>query len=583
MTQKRSKAPAQKGRKATSHTTPHRTRSAETPERELVFLPLGGVGEIGMNLSAYGFGPPERKDWLLVDCGVSFAGADLPGIDLVMPDVGFIAEEHRRIRGLVITHAHEDHIGAVVDLWPRLRCPVYATPFAAAMLETKRLNEAGAPKIPLHIVKAGGRLPLAPFDVELIAVAHSIPEATALAIRTPLGTVLHTGDWKIDPTPIIGDRTDEARLTAIGDEGVLAMIGDSTNAIRDGQSPSERDVAAELKAIISEAPHRVAVTTFASNVARIRAVAEAAMACDRQVVLVGRAMERVVGIAREQGMLDGIPPFVSIDTYGYLPRDKVVALLTGSQGEPRAALARVAGDEHPEVSLSAGDQVIFSSRTIPGNEKAVGGIVNGLVRQGIAVITDRDRLVHVSGHPRRGELEQMYRWVRPRIAIPVHGEPYHLNEHAALARRMGVGEVLLASDGEMIRLAPGEPHVVDVVPLSRVLKDGSLLISEDDRTVPERRKLGFAGVVSVAIALDERGHIAGDVELETAGVPEVEVDGQPLLDRLADVVMDTVEGLPKARRRDPEAVRESITKAVRGTLSSAWGKKPLCHVMVVQV
>lgn len=552
-------------------------------EIELVFAPLGGVGEIGMNLSAYGYGTAHKKDWLLVDCGVSFAGPDLPGIDLVMPDVSFLEKERRRIKGLVITHAHEDHIGAVADLWPRLQCAVYATPFAAAMLEAKRLSEANAPKVPMHIVKVGGRIPLGPFEVEPIAVAHSIPEATALAIRTPLGLVLHTGDWKIDPTPVLGDKTDEARLKALGDEGVLAIIGDSTNAIRDGQSPSERDVAAELTTIIREAKGRVCVTTFASNVARVRAVAEAAMATDRQVVLVGRALHRVAGIAREQGMLDGIPAFVGVDAYGYLPRDKVVAILTGSQGEPRAALAKIAMDDHPDVTLTAGDTVIFSSRTIPGNEKEVGAIVNALIKQGVEVITDRDRLVHVSGHPRRAELEKMYEWTRPRIAIPVHGEPLHLSHHAALAKRMGVKEVLLATDGDVIRLAPGEPDVVDAIPAARMLKDGVLLVPDADRCVPERRKLGFAGVVSCAIALDERGHLVGDIELDCAGVPEIEVDGETLMDRVADAIMETIESLPKARRRDPEAVRESVEKTIRGALNRVWGKKPLCHVLVLTV
>ena len=549
---------------------------------ELVFVPLGGVGEIGMNLSLYGYGP-MKKDWLAVDCGVAFAGPELPGVDLIMPDTRFIEAQRKHLKGLVITHAHEDHIGAIADLWPRLQCPVYATPFAAAMLEAKRFAEPGAPKVPVHVVRPGERIKLDPFEVEMVAVAHSIPESTSLAIRTPLGTVIHTGDWKIDPEPVLGDRTDAARFKAIGDEGVLALIGDSTNAVRDGTSPSETDVAAELAKIIGAAEGRVAVTTFASNVARIRSVAQAALACDRQVVLVGRAMERVVTIAREQGMLDGLPPFVGAESYGYLPRDKVVAILTGSQGEPRAALARVANDEHPEVTLTSGDTVIFSSRTIPGNEKAVGAIVNGLVKQGMKIITDRDGLVHVSGHPRRGELEQMYGWVRPAIAIPVHGEALHLADHAALARRMGVKEVLLASDGDVIRLAPGTPDVVDAIPAARLFKDGMLLVEEAARVVPERRKLGFAGIVSVAFALDDKGHLVGDIELDMAGIPETDLSGEDLGDVVADAILDCIETLPKARRRDPEAVRESVVRTIRSTLNGRWGKKPMCHVLVITV
>lgn len=551
---------------------------------ELVFAPLGGVGEIGMNFSLYGYGTPAKKDWIAVDCGVAFAGPELPGIDLVMADPGFIAGERRNLRALIITHAHEDHIGAVADLWPRLRCPVYLTSFAAAMLEAKRLQEAGAPDIPIHIIAPGTPVQAGPFAFEFVAVAHSIPESNAVAIRTPLGTVLHTGDWKIDPTPVLGDRTDEARLRALGDEGVLAMIGDSTNAIRDGVSPSEREVAGELERIIRAAKGRVAVTTFASNAGRIRSVAEAAMRCDRQVVLVGRAMERVMTIAREQGMLDGIPPFVGVESFGYLPRDKVVACLTGSQGEPRAALARIANDDHPEVTLTPGDTVVFSSRTIPGNEKAVGAIINGLVKQGVEVITDRERpLVHVSGHPRRGEIEQMYQWVRPAIAVPVHGEALHLAAHAELAKRMGVQEVVLASDGDVIRLAPGEPDVVDALPAARLLKDGLLLIPEGLRVVPERRRLSFAGIVSVAIAMDDRGQIVGDIQMDMAGIPEADAGGESLADLIEETVIDCVEGLPKARRRDPDAVSESVTRAIRGTVNGRWGKKPMCHVLVVTV
>ena len=384
--------------------------------RELVFAPLGGIGEIGMNLSIYGVGDGGRRQWLIVDCGVSFASEEhLPGIDLILPDIRYLIAERRNIVGLVLTHGHEDHMGALIDLWPRLKVPLYATPFTAALFEARRLSEPGAPQIPVNVVPLGGRLTLGPFDVEFINVAHSIPESNALAIRTPAGTVLHTGDWKIDPTPLIGAPTDQAKLTALGEEGVLALIGDSTNAVRDGRSPSESDVARTLAELIRTAPARVAVTTFASHVGRIRAVADAARAAGREVILVGRAMERVAQVARETGYLDGVADFRGVETYGYLPPDKVLALCTGSQGEPRAALARIAEDEHPEVTLARGDRVIFSSRAIPGNEKAVARVINGLVTQGVEVITDRDHLVHVSGHPRRAELLDMIGWVKPRI------------------------------------------------------------------------------------------------------------------------------------------------------------------------
>src|SRR6476661_845471 len=349
------------------------------PSDELVFAPLGGVGEIGMNLAIYGFGDERHRRWIAVDFGVAFADDALPGIDLIMPDIRYLTEERRNLLGLVLTHAHEDHFGALLDLWPRLN-------------------------IPVNVVPLGGRFSLGPFDIELVSMAHSIPESNGLIIRTPVGAVLHTGDWKIDPTPVIGPPTDEAKLRALGNEGCLALIGDSTNAFREGRSPSEADVAKCLAELIRSAPARVAVTTFASNVARLRVVAEAAAACDREVVLVGRAMERISQVAHETGYLDGIRDFRSVDIYGHLPPDKVLALCTGSQGEPRAALSRIAQDDHPEVAFSRGDRVIFSSRAIPGNEKAVMRVINGLVSQGIEVITDRTHLVHVSGHPRMSEL-----------------------------------------------------------------------------------------------------------------------------------------------------------------------------------
>src|SRR5262245_43425133 len=356
---------------------------------ELVFAPLGGAGEIGMNLALYGLGDERQRKWIAVDLGVAFAGDDLPGVDLILPDVRFLIEERRNVLGIVLTHAHEDHFGALLDLWPRRRLPIYATPFTAALLEAKRQGEPGAPDVPVNVVALDSRFRLGPFDIEYVSMAHSIPESNGLIIRTALGAVLHTGDWKIDPTPVIGPPTDEAKLRALGSTGCLALVGDSTNAPREGRSPSETDVAKSLTELITSAPARVAVTTFASNVARIRAVAEAAAACGREVVLVGRAMERIAQVARETSYLDGIMDFRPVEAYGYLPPDRVVALCTGSQGEPRAALARIAEDDHPEVTFSRGDRVIFSSRAIPGNEKAVTRVINGLIAQGIEGITDR--------------------------------------------------------------------------------------------------------------------------------------------------------------------------------------------------
>jgi ribonuclease J len=551
---------------------------------ELVFAPLGGIGEIGMNLSIYGVGDGRRRQWLIVDCGVSFAAEEhLPGIDLILPDISYLIEQRRNIVGLVLTHAHEDHMGALMDLWPKLNVPLFATPFAAALFEARRLSEPGAPQIPVNIAPLNGRVVLGPFTIDFINVAHSIPESNALAIRTSLGTVLHTGDWKIDATPLIGAPTDQARLTALGDEGVLALVGDSTNAVREGRSPSEADVAKTLAELIRTAPARVAVTTFASHVGRLRAVADAARLAEREVVVVGRAMDRVVQVARETGYLDGVQDFRAVESYGYLPPDKVLALCTGSQGEPRAALARIAQDEHPEVTLTRGDRVIFSARTIPGNEKAVARVINGLVTQGVEVITDRTHLVHVSGHPRRAELLDMISWVRPKILIPAHGEALHLAEHAKLAREAGVPQVLVCRNGDLVRVAPGPAEIVDEIPSGRIYKDGALLIDAQAPTVAARRRLSFAGVVTVALALTDKGMLVADPEIELIGIPDADAAGRAMADIARDAVEEAFETLPKPRRRDPNEVAEAVRRAVRGAIAERWNKKPICHVHVLSV
>ena len=551
---------------------------------ELSFAPLGGVGEIGMNLSIYGLGNRHRRAWLAVDLGVSFGDEEhLPGIDLIMPDISFLERERKNLVGLVLTHAHEDHFGAIIDLWPKLRCAVYATKFSAALFEAKCEAEREPPKIPVTVVPSGGRVDIGPFNIEFIPVAHSIPESHALAIHTDIGTVLHTGDWKIDPTPLIGAPTNERRLRELGEAGVLALVGDSTNAVRGGRSPSETEVAKTIVELVKAARGRVAVTTFASNVARVKAVADAAKAADREIVIVGRAMERVVQVARETGYLDGVQNFRGPDLYGHLPPDKVLALCTGSQGEPRAALARIANDDHPQVSLNRGDCVIFSSRAIPGNEKAVGAIINGLVMQGVEVITDRTHLVHVSGHPRRDELRDIIAWTRPQILIPVHGEALHLAEHARLARAAGVPRVLTCRNGDLVKLGPGDPGIIDELPAGRLYKDGTILEDAKSRAVIERRRMGFAGCVFVAIAMTEKGELADDPEVDLVGVPEKNGIGEELDDIVFDVVVSTVEGLPRARRRDPDALAESVRRAVRSALNQQWGKKPLCLVHVLEV
>ena len=551
--------------------------------QELVFAPLGGVGEIGMNLSIYGYGPQNKRQWLAVDVGVSFAAEEhLPGVDLILPDIRFLVEERKNLAGIVITHAHEDHFGALLELWPRLKVPVYATPFTAALIEAKRRGEPGAPEIPVTVIPVGGRFTVGAFDVELVTMTHSIPEANALILRTPAGTVPHTGDWKIDPTPILGDPTDEAKLRALGQEGCLALIGDSTNSVREGRSPSEADVAKTLTELIKGAKGRVAVTTFASNVGRLRSVAEAARAAEREVIVVGRAMDRVSLIARELGLFGNLPDFRPMEAYGYLPPNKVVALCTGSQGEPRAALSRIAEDQHPEVTLSRGDTVIYSARMIPGNEKAVGRVLNGLIEQGVEVVTDRTHLVHVSGHPRRAEVEELISWVKPQILIPAHGEALHLSEHAKIARKMGVPEVIQCRNGDLVRLAP-KAGLIDEVPAGRIYKDGRLLVDAQQRTVADRRRLSFAGSVSVALALTEKGELADDPSYDLLGIPDRDRDGGFMHEVVHDAVLETFESLPRGKRRDPDAVAEAVRRAVRAAVNDRWGKKPMCHVHVLEV
>ncbi|KQT82741.1 MBL fold metallo-hydrolase [Aurantimonas sp. Leaf443] len=549
---------------------------------ELVFVPLGGIGEIGMNLALYGYGPATNREWIAVDCGVSFAGPDFPGVDLVFPDIRFIEEHRDALKAIVVTHAHEDHYGALLDLWPRLKVPVYTTPFTAALLQAKREGEPGAPKLPITLFNAGDRFKIGPFEIEAVNVTHSIPEPVALAIRTPAGTVMHTGDWKIDATPAMGAPTDEARLRAIGDEGVLALICDSTNAMREGESPSESEVSASLADIIRGAKGRVAVTTFSSNVGRIRSIAEAARDAGRQVLLMGRSMRRVVDVATELEMLGDLPPFVGEQDFGYIPREKAVIVLTGSQGEARAALARLSRDEHPTVALSKGDLVIFSSRSIPGNEKAILDIKNALVDRGIEVLEDNSKLVHVSGHPRRSELRRMYEWVRPTIAVPAHGEAAHLEAHAELARSLQVPQVVSLRNGRMLRLAPGRAEVIDEVPVGRLYKDGALIGSAEDMGINDRRRLSFVGHVSVLVELSAKLELREDPDIVPLGLPELDKGGESIDDLLIDAAAGAVESIPRGRRKDFETVREAVRRSVRNAAYAAWGKKPIVTVFVTQ-
>lgn len=554
---------------------------------ELCFVPLGGVGEIGMNLALYGYGPRKNRSWLMVDCGVTFPGPNLPGVDLVLPDIGFIAAARDTLAGIVITHAHEDHYGALLALYPRLSpdgaLPVHMTPFGAGMLEAKAQGEPGAPKIPITLFDGGSRFDVGPFSVEAISVTHSIPEPTSLAIRTPAGLVLHTGDWKHDVDPALGPLTDETRFRQLGDEGVLALICDSTNAMRDGESPSEKQVSEGLADVIAKAKGRVAITTFSSNVGRIKSIAMAAQKVGRRTLLLGRSMKRVVDVATELGYMDGIEPFLGEEEFGYLPREEVVIILTGSQGEPRAALAKLGRDEMRDVQLTAGDTVVYSSRTIPGNEKAILETKNRLIDMGIEVIEDGDALVHVSGHPRRQELNQMYAWTRPKIGIPVHGEAAHLAAQAQLMLQAGIEQVMDARNGDVVRLAPGTAEIVDDAPHGEIYKDGLIIGDESQVGVADRRRLSFAGHIAVSVVLDRQYALATDPQIVAIGTPRADAHGDDFEDLIYDAVVGAIESMPRGRRKDLDAVEDAAARAARAAARKAWGKKPLVTVMVDRV
>jgi ribonuclease J len=552
-------------------------------QEDLVFLPLGGVGEIGMNLALYGYGTPGKRQWIMVDCGVTFPGPDLPGVDLVLPDIRFLAAERNNLKGMIITHAHEDHYGALNDLWPGLNVPVFASPFTAGMLEAKRNFEGSRADIPVTIFKAGDRITVGPFEIEAVGVNHSIPEPMSLVIRTPLGNIVHTGDWKIDHAPSLGPLTDEDRFRKIGEEGVLALMCDSTNSMREGVSPSEESVSEGLRQVIEAAEGRVAVTTFSSNVGRIRSIAEAAQAAGREVLLLGSSLKRVVAVARDLGLMEGLKPFIAEDEYGYIPRDKMVVILTGSQGESRAALAKISRDEMRHVAFSSGDTVVFSSRTIPGNEKGIIEIKNALIERGVKIVTDSDALVHVSGHPRRNELLKMYEWTRPQILVPVHGEAAHLTAQAELGASAGIQSIPKVRNGNMLRLAPGPAEVIGEAPHGRVFKDGKLIGDMDEMGISDRRKLSYVGHVCVNVLLDSRFDFLQDPDIEAFGLPQFDDEGEDMEDTLYDAVLGAVESIPRARRKDLDTLREAVRRAVRSTANEAWGKKPIVTVFVTRV
>jgi len=542
------------------------------PGKELIFLALGGSDEIGMNVNLYGC---EGK-WVMVDLGVTFADHQYPGIDLVLPDIGFIEERREDLLGIVLTHGHEDHIGAVPYLAADLGVPLFATDFTARMIRGK-LDEEGLTDVDLRVIDIGGDFRLGPFGFRYVPLAHSIPDMQACLIDTPYGRIFHTGDWKLDVDPVIGTPASAEMLTAIGDEGVLALVCDSTNAFNPGESGSEGGVRADLARIVGEAKGRVLVTTFASNAARLQTLGEIAAASGRKLCVAGRSLDRITTVARGSGYLKNFPESVDFETAMRLPPSELMIIATGGQGEPNAALGRIASGNHI-LKLAEGDLVIFSSKQIPGNEVAIGRIQNQLARANIPIVTEKQAHVHVSGHPGRPELAAIYKWLRPEILIPVHGERRHMAEQARFALAEGVASALVQSNGDVVRLAPDGPAIIGHERTGRLVLDGDIILPADGATINDRRKIAVNGLVSVAVALDGAGRAQGRPQLALHGLP-VEEDREAFLDEACDAAADAA----AAGARDEEKLRESIRLAVRRCATDWTGKKPVVAVMFVRI
>jgi len=549
---------------------------------DLLFVPLGGSGEIGMNANLYHY----DGSWLMVDLGISFPDDSMPGIDVVLPDLSFIEQRRDSLAGLVLTHGHEDHLGAIPYMWSQLGCPVYGSAFTLALLRRKLAENGRQMDIPLIEVGPGMVSEIGPFSVEMVGLTHSIPDPTALAIRCDAGTVLHTGDWKFDPAPGLGDETDTARLAQIGDEGVLAMVGDSTNAMVKGRTGSEAEAEAGLREVIAAATSRVAVTCFSSNVARIQSIIRAAQANDRSVAVVGRALKRAISAAQEVGYLRDLPDFVPEEDIDLLPRNNIVIICTGTQGEPRAAMAKIAAGAHESVKLEKGDTVVYSSRQIPGNEPAIARVQDALIRRRINLITDEDAPVHVSGHPSRDEMVEMYGLVKPQIAIPVHGTARHLVAHAELAEACQVRQTLLPDNGTVIRLAGtgGETKasIIDNVKTGALTHEKGKILEIQSDMMRARRRMLWNGVVTASLVMNRDGGLCAVPAVSQTGIS----DDSAATDYVATAslaIEDALAGMGRAARRDDANVEEIAGQALRRVARSMFGLRPVAHVHIMRV
>ncbi len=551
--------------------------------QELVYCSLGGAGEIGMNLNLFGYGKPGEYKWIIVDIGVTFSDDNIPGIEVILPNPEFIVDQKENLLGIVLTHAHEDHVGAIAHLWPMLECPIYATPFTAAIVREKfkelKINIGSH----LKIVKLGGNVKLGAFDIDYVTLTHSILEPNGLAITTPEGVVLHTADWKIDDDPLIGEKTDIKKLTEIGKKGVLAMVCDSTNIFNLGSSGSESLVRTGLFTVLEKMKNRIVITSFASNVARMETVFKVAEKVGRQVCLVGRSMNRIYQLARQCNYLQDIKVPIDVRDSKKIPKNKIVFLCTGSQGEQRAALARIANGTHPDLQLEKDDNVIFSSRIIPGNEKRLFKIFNDFSKNDINVLSEENSMIHVSGHPAREDLKKMYNWIKPKILIPVHGEQRHMTEHIHFAKEMGVKFPIKVSNGEIIRLSPGEPKVVDKVTWGRVYLDGKVLIDNDSPVLKERRNMAANGYMEITVLISKNGQIKNNPVITLKGIPLIDEDINEIEYDLEDIVMDTCKTFNLNNSKQEKNLIDTLKGNCRKLINDKSGKKPLVNINLVRL
>ncbi len=551
-------------------------------KEELIFCPLGGSGEIGANMNLYSYGKEDNQKWIIVDMGITFADESIPGIDVIYPDPGFILDKKKELLGIVLTHAHEDHIGGVAHIWPKLKCKIYATPFTAILIQEKFKEKKIDISKYIEIVQLNGKIKLGPFEIDFITLTHSILEPNGLCITTPAGIVLHTGDWKIDPNPLIGGEIDKKKLMDIGNKGVIAMICDSTNVFSEGRAGSEADIRESLLNIIEKKSKKVIVTSFASNVARMESLFYCAKKTGRDICLVGRSMHRIYKAARKCGYLQNLIEPIESGEAKKLSRNKILYLCTGSQGEPMGAMNRIVNGTHQDVSLESGDTVIFSSKIIPGNEKKLYQLQNQITKEDVEIITEENAFVHVSGHPNRDDLKDMYSWVKPKCIIPVHGEHRHMKEHVTFAKKMQIPQTLLIENGDIIRIFPGKiPQVIDKAPTGRMYLDGSIGVSADSQSIKERKNLSLNGYLEVTIIVSNNGKIKKPV-ISYKGIPQDEINENFIFD-MEDEISNICRTFSLQNKNQEKNLIDTLKQNCRKLVRDRTGKKPYTNINIARI